>query len=318
MSRDNKLTKWNKIPKFEEREKFTIYSNMMISDADMDNFTRCNNFYKKVKDGGRIGKLKPCCSDNILNRTFMYGMPVSYLISDFEVYVKRCHSTVLALSLGLDRFTWVVGDLKMQGLADFITYIQHEEEYMVAEECAYARGHDEIVPTWTHSYLEVPGFELLAKGMISPESLSKGFKCQPEKTYVLDCLWNMIIEKDLYQTIMQPNHFQTFSSKEIKETEIWKVLDSQKNLKLGTDYSVRDYCKFYATAILDRATPAGEFLSDVVFTDYEILSKRRQKSSGALVMPHIAQYEERMLEFEKKMQRETEKAETKTEVAHNL
>lgn len=302
MSRDNKLIKWNKIPKFEEREDVFFVGNLMTPKASLEQLERSNELIDKVRKSGRSAKFNRKFCDNIAQETFIYGVSLKELVSKSEFFRQRCHGTVWALSLVLDDFKWVFADLKMQALGEFWDAVEQGSHDFVAWSYGYARDNGEIEPAYNHSYLELPGRELLAKDMIHPESVKKGFKVDDKKTYVFDCLFDVIMEKELYDKIMQPNYFKTFTDKQIKETELWKITDSQKKLDVDSGYSFANYLALHNAATSRQDTSAGRFLSQVVFVDKKLLTSRKYPKTGKPIMPHLTDFAERI-----KIEKEAEK-----------
>ncbi len=255
-----------KYKKQRNQESFDIIANFIISKNMKEELNQTFN----TLDCDTLKNTFPIdfsFNNNALKNNYLYGKSVYDIITDFEFNKGRCHSTVLAESLCFDNFTWAFANIKNYALLEFDKSLHDENAEGLGSQFVYARELEEIEPAFMHSYLELPGDEIIKSGLVGKAS----DKIDRNKTYVFDyILKDGIMEKDAFIKTFRPEIYQTFSAEEIKSCGIWQEVKAQAECN-EKNFCYNHYLKIYKSACKAEDSMASEFLRNIILNDFQIL-----------------------------------------------
>jgi len=274
---DNKKKDWAILPKETEEDKFLAINNILINHNDLMKSQFFDDDLMKLRNSNQIAEINFNMQNRKLDKNTVFGIPVRELINPKNAN-GRCHGCVLALSMCIDNFTWVYGNLTNKAMSIIENSAKRGDEDILSAFFKETRNYDEVTPVFNHSYMIIKGKELLEQDIVNPQSFELGFEVDTGKEYVIDPRYNSILKLEDYNRIMQPEYFKTITNSQLKKTECWSTLYNQRQI-LPYDYNLKNFIDFYLPSYKIPDNDNEKFLSSVISTDISCMMITNQKLS---------------------------------------
>ena len=194
-----------------------------------------------LKSKNKIVPINKNFNDNILKNTFLYGYDVYTHLKEKNSFL-RCHACVIALTLCLNNYQWIYGDLKNTAYKMYDDYQKKQDNKLLGTVFESANMFSESSPVYNHSYMRMLGKDIIEQNLVSSEYIKNGFSANEKEIYVIDPRENMIMSENLYNSLFEPNIFQIFKQEEVENAEIWKLLNNQKTQSVASNsYTYFDF-----------------------------------------------------------------------------